>query len=149
MYFQWRADWKVWPIFRKKSTDLVLEMESAVLSLVYLLCTLLITVMLFRNLPLAWRLFSSPHWMVHLKNLKLILLFWFFCFWRCQELYCTFWYSSKWIKSSCCSTQLSRHWAKLQIHIIPGTRVNQDHLHSVIRFAQDRTEAGNTFARTQ
>ena len=50
-------------------------MESAVLSLVYLLCTLLITVMLFRNLPLAWRLFSSPHWMVHLKNLKLILNF--------------------------------------------------------------------------
>ena len=41
-----------------------LSMESFGLSLAYFLCTILSIVILWRNLPLAWKLFRSPHWMV-------------------------------------------------------------------------------------
>ena len=44
------------------------KMGSLGLSLVYILCTILTTVMLWRNLPLAWKLFTSPHWMVRITK---------------------------------------------------------------------------------
>ena len=47
-------------------------MESFGLSLVYFLCTILSIVILWRNLPLAWKLFSSPHWMVRIMVLFML-----------------------------------------------------------------------------
>ena len=48
-----------------------LSMESFGLSLAYFLCTILSIVILWRNLPLAWKLFRSPHWMV--RNMVLFM----------------------------------------------------------------------------
>ena len=58
-------------VFRAEGSRTQLKMESFGLSLAFILCTLLTVAMLWTSLPLAWKLFSSPHWMVRIVVLKI------------------------------------------------------------------------------
>ena len=53
-------------VFRAEGSRTQLKMESFGLSLAFILCTLLTVAMLWTSLPLAWKLFTSPHWMVRI-----------------------------------------------------------------------------------
>ena len=127
-----------WTFSEQKVTELKPQpkMGNLVLSLVYLLCTILTIVMLLRNLPLAWKLFKSPHWMVrknkHLHWLWLMVLYncilWLF--FSKENIICQTWFRCESMNQPP-STQDLRSASFCQVHqsqLYPSWLASQDAL---------------------